>query len=354
MVNTTQNNSNQSMFYLPFEFWLSVFGSTVYVDAINLFLVPLIGAIGLVLNLIGLRILFYQNFKSIKLFAYLKVYLINSAFICLISIGNMQDSKRFVDFNSYFSINYIIYVYVLLGNTSYFYGCVLDIIIILEQIFIIKNKANFLKNSSPYKYCLLALVSCIVVNFPYYFAYRPSSLTVSLNATWTYTFYFTDYSDFAKSQLGVIALYVVYSLRDFLTLSLQILCNIILIIFFKRHLAKKSKLVKRLETSMESKKGNFSTSTFNIGNKMNTRNLSNKTDSKATLMVITISIFSILEHSSLLLVLIYFQADFQTGFILRFLPNIFVPLKHASNFFILFIFNKSFKAGIRSFFNINF
>jgi hypothetical protein len=356
----TLNSSNftNSYSYISYEDWLTILGSTIEVDILVFFFLPILSLIGFILNIISLRLLYYNQFRIIKLYSYLKLYLINSSLVTLVGIGNFLHSKRFIDFNSYFSSFYITYIYIYLSNMGYFYGCMLDIMLILEQIFILKNKVNILNKYSAYVYSGVLFVICLVINMPFFFAFVPASLTVDLSSTLNYTFYYVNYSYFATTQIGSIILLIVYVLRDITTLILQAVCSIWLIIDLKKYLAKKSTLVKKRVTividskqtlSRENPVMNTTSSTRLSVTKSALKPKGNKADVNATLMVITISILSILEHLSILLILGSLQLGISLDPVVNILPNITIRLKHSSNFFILLLFNKNFKDALKKF-----
>jgi hypothetical protein len=380
MFNSTMNTSNTTSQYYPsFEFWLQVFGSTMFIDTLYFAFVPLVSLLGFIFNLIGLKVLFNNQFKSTKLYSYLKVYMVNSALVCLASVGIIFNSRRYFNLqNSYFSNFYIVYIYIVIVNTGYFYGGLLDILIILDRIFIIKNKSTLLSKQSSWLICFVLFVVCLSINFPYFFVFYPSSLSVRLSDVESYTFYFFDVTTFAKSKIGTIITFTQYFFRDFFTLASEIILNLLSIYFLRRYLVKKAKMTSAstrtftnnqpsLKLGDKQNKQNKQDKAMTVQdltsnntgqNSMHTLNSTNpkkknisKSDLKATLMVIIMTILSIMEHSFMLLCLLYFNFFTNlTAFTLGCLANTSVALKHSSNFLIFILFNKNFRNGFISLF----
>jgi cation transport ATPase len=162
-------------------------------------------------------------------------------------------------------------------------------------------------------------------------------------------------------------------LRDCFTLFAQIGLNIVSIHYLRKHLAKKSAILNKSSKSAINKPTQQSSSAYNDsitkvnqstsqqkkaesveesqGKAKNKEQILNKTELKTTIMVTLISVFSILEHTLMLLSSVY--RVFYTnlfGIILVIVAVTWLLLKHASNFFILYAFNKNFKKDFKQIF----
>jgi hypothetical protein len=164
MVNHTNN-------FPSLETVFASLGSTAISDLSRIAINTPTGLIGLLLNIVGLRVLFKAQFKSIRLNSYFKIYLLNSAIIFLLGSGLMMNSRRYININSYLTNFYVIYIYTAIIGTCYFYGSMLDILIILNSISLITNKTTQLNKVPTYALCLIFLAACIIVNLPQYFAF---------------------------------------------------------------------------------------------------------------------------------------------------------------------------------------
>jgi hypothetical protein len=330
------NMSTTNITYFSIEYWLEKAGSTMLTDLINLLSTP-ISFVGFILNLISLKILFHGNFKSIKLFTYFKEYSANSALICFVSLGLFLLTTKFINFNSYYSMFYFTHIYLPIVTTGYFYGCILDIVIILEHIFILKNKRNLLGKYKPFRTCAILFVICFIINFPFFLAFRPEIKQVFISPNETFNLYFLASTDFGNSVGGKIVLFAVYILRDLITLLLEATLNIITIVLFKKYILNKSKLLNRTKQPKAVISGSI-----------------NKGDQKAVSIVIILSILTILEHSAIIMASIY--SNFfvnKLTFTFAAFSSFFVTLKHLSNFFLLLIMNKNFKKSFIELFKIN-
>jgi hypothetical protein len=241
MIKTTKNNnlSNEivGMQFPSLEFIFESLGSTLIGDIIDLFINPIVCLFGLISNLIAFRLLFSEQFKSIKLYNYLKVYLINSALLCLTIIGFLANSRRFLYLNSYASNFYVIHIGLTIVSTCYFYAGVLDILIILDRIFLITNKNGILSYLSTFKLCSILFLACLIINFPQFFIYEVVGIPINLSVSEARMFYFFMPNQFGRSSVGTILMYIVGFFRDFFTLASQIVLNIVSLYFLKRHLS---------------------------------------------------------------------------------------------------------------------
>jgi hypothetical protein len=373
MANLTLNSSNEeSEAYYPYEVWLDLMGFTKLIDGMYTFVQPSIAVCGFLMNLISFRVLFGLQFKSIRLFKYLKVYILNSMAVCFISMFIFLSTMRYINFNSYLSIGYTVYIYVIIVNTGYFYGCLLDILIILEQILTLKNKINIVNKYSPFGFCLMAFLLCLLINLPYFFVFKPASLSVNLSESVSQIFYFVGQNEFSKSAIGKILILAVYLIRDFVTLAFEIILNLMSMVMLRKHLTKKSVLTAKfsLVEGRAVSKDTMSVLTKNeaqsTSNKkrmtmmdknekksiFNAKSSDTEINSKVTMMVIAISILSTLQHLFLFIGLMnnYFNPSEISLSVLAF-ADTFITIKHSSNLALFMVFNKRFKKNFFEVFN---
>jgi hypothetical protein len=162
-----KHNISTNETYLSKEVWIEVYGSNLILDYITLYFMVPISLIGFLINWLCFFIISKASFNSTQLFNYLKVYVINSSLICLLSATHfISATKYFFEFtNTYEACAYGSNSYKYLLSVSYFYGSYLDIYISLERLsnFIPSFKIK-IKNLSYLKLCLSLLIFSIVLN----------------------------------------------------------------------------------------------------------------------------------------------------------------------------------------------
>jgi hypothetical protein len=377
-VDSTPSTAN---IYMPLEFWLVLFGSTVYTEICFLILQPTLILIGLVFNIIGFWLLKNEKFNGIKLYAYMRVYLINSAVLCLFLTLSIFLSRRFTDFaNNYVSTFITAYIMPAPSLICYLYAGVLDIIIILDRIAMLSNRLKFIGRISPNYLCLALFIPCVIINLNVLFNYYPSSMIIWLSDTEQKMFYYFDLSNMNRTRASNIIVFLQSLLRDMCTFTSQFVLNLVSIYLLKKHLKKKSKLTSvagrnvanvislrpiksnsqtnniqtdmiRLDSVLNNNEqtnnplhlndhGRSNLNSVNVSREKKEKRL-NKSELNATLMVMTISAISIIEHS---LLFVSFVLNLSAiSFALSSTAAVFMAFKHSSNFAVLVLFNKNFR-----------
>jgi hypothetical protein len=373
------NKSELNDFYsyhLSYNTAMELSSSLVVYDLTYLFIVPLVSLIGVILNIISFKVIISDQFKGMRVFSYLRVYILNSLAICLISFGLIMNTKVFMRrfiFNFPFRVYYVLYIYIPLVNTCYFSSCLMDLLMVIEQIYILKNKTSLIKKRSPYLWCLMSYVVALVFLFPSFFIYDFSYLTIYFDDLSTTHLYVTRHSDFVKSGFGKLVSMIMVISKNVLTLVLEISFSIYSVNLLRRHLKKKSEILNKKSTSSSrvnnelEKKSKFNQVTPVVINQaileaqfMNTRQAQANKDStgselKTTIMLIAVNIVSIVQLFFIAVNVInsYFVVNFQISnritLIFYALWHTFIALKHASNFLVFLLFNKQFKNGMIKF-----
>jgi hypothetical protein len=350
------NNSNASNLYLSFDEWLLKIGSSYLIDTVHFIVAPLLGSIGLALNLISLKVLLNDQFKESRLYTYLRLYLINSSLICLLNIGLFTTARRYFYPDPYLGPFYHARVYPLLANIGYFYACLLEIIITFDRISILTNKAKlkFLDNHRPLLHCIFLLILCLTVTLPFGLMFSVRSLTARLSSTEIHTFYYLDSSVFFKSNAGKFLSYVQIVIRDLFGLGFQIGYNVYSLHLLKKYLANKVthfsqnkrgsiKRSKRTINHIDEEELIDLKNAKNAKTSINTQNIS-KTITNATMMIFIICLMSAIEH--ILTMFIIYYASFSVGLnsqTLGIFTTIAFTLKHSSNFIVLYLYDRNFK-----------
>jgi hypothetical protein len=245
MENSTAQTNSTSYYYTE-DGLLTGFGSTWVLDTWSFLPFTITSAIGFILNILAFLV-FQDSEFNIPLYAYLRVYCLNNACLNFLTLFNFTFSSiRLFSFaNSYWAQVYFNYIYSPISNMNYFYSSVLDITILLDRLVHFENRIKGLFKLKPYWICVIAFFICFIVDSPYYFLYAPASLTVYLNATTTFTFWYGWPTSFGASHLATVLAYLVAGLRDVLVVILQIALNLASMIYLKRYLNRKRKICNR-------------------------------------------------------------------------------------------------------------
>jgi hypothetical protein len=234
------NSTNSTYYYYTLDDLLTSYGSTWALDNWSFLPFTITGIIGFILNTLAF-VVFQDGEFDIPLYAFLRVYCLNNACLCFISIFNFTFSSiRLFSFaNSYGAQFYYNYIYTSIATTNYFYGSTIDLFIQLDRIASFEARAKAFLKLPPYCICFLAFICCVIIDMPTLLQFGPASHTSMLNATTSYTVWFTANTDFATSQVGSILIFVVYGVRDVFVLTLQIGLNVCSTYLLKRYLNKK-------------------------------------------------------------------------------------------------------------------
>ena len=142
---------NSATFYnISFANWnfteqfLRRIGSSIELDSTYLFLISPIAVIGFLLNIISLVGLFKIRVRGTVLYNYLRIYTINSVILNIIAVGSICTyAPRYFDGSiTYFSRVYRCIIFNYVSTTFYFFGNVMDILIVLERIAIFNKKVK--------------------------------------------------------------------------------------------------------------------------------------------------------------------------------------------------------------------
>jgi hypothetical protein len=315
-------------------------GSTWLLDSLFFYVSSPIAFIGFLLNLLSFAILCKIKIKSTKLYKYLRVYSINSSFICFILMfGFVGLSPRlFPFFNHYLSKFYRCKLIGFIFTTIYCFGNVLDIIIALDRlsIFIKKLDKNF-NHARPYYICLISFFICFLVNFPVLLSYKILNDEEFLNSD---SLTYCGQTAFAVSKLGMTINMIILLIRDLLTLIVEILINCLAICFYSRFSTSQVQNHKSSSSDYENNEANYK------------QRVKDERGKRLLLMTINLCTLSIISH---IIVCITFVSSFLLIKNNKILYNILVfftlfsiNIKHSFNIFIFYFFNTNFKKSFRN------
>ena len=329
---------NKTIFISKSE-WLEVFGLSPFLDTLFAFLLTPISFIGFLLNLFTLFILIQKEFYEAPIFNFFRVYTINSAILDLIltTFVIIPTYKLIEIFDSNEAYIYGAYIYISLFSTLYFFNSFLDIFIILERLSYFVPKMVILKKYSWKCTCIAIFSLCLVINFPFLFVFQPENYIVILDSYRLYQITSWDVAKWGASSTGTTIVFIIYFVRDILTLISEIILNIISIVLLKRHLSKKRDLI-----STEALK--------RAGNDL--KDLS-KAEKNLIFMVITKCFLSVMEHMFFIACNTYFLMSQEVlSYSICFASHLSTAIKHASNFFVFILFNKLFRNAFKKMFKI--
>ena len=344
------------------QFYLTI-GSTWAFDSFYLFFILPTAIINSILNFLTFYILcnIKSNQKNKYLFFYLKIYVLNIAISSLFGILMFYTySPRYFSFAlDYFARILRCYIYTSVLTSMYFFTNILDIFISIERLSqFLRNRSNSIFKISPYITILIGLMFCILVNSPSYLwnyilsddeFYSKAKDVQNLDS-----FSYCGRTDFIQSSLGGLLSTLMIFIRDILTLIIEIIINIVSIVYYKNFLKKKFRLnlmemgliiFNQTELSHSQNQNNTNTNNSNtISNNVNRITLS---DMNLFLMIIIISFLSILSHLATgftTIVFIYYKKNYLFAYSVMLANAVINTIKNSSNFFILFLFNKRFRS----------
>jgi hypothetical protein len=145
--------------------------------------------------------------------------------------------------NSFWAQAYYDFVYGNVSSVFYFFGSMLDIVILIDRIANFNKKVKErLTNLSPYKVGAIVLVVCLVIDMPYFILYMPGEVVAQINATTTFTIWFSATTPLATSRIGAALIFVCYGLRDVGVVVIEVFLNLVSMFYLKQFLNKKKRM----------------------------------------------------------------------------------------------------------------
>lgn len=327
-------NSNQTKLndlYHSKLYWQEKNGNFLFIDILYISLLCPVSTVGVVLNLIALKIFSLKCFSTKNVYKYFKVYTINSMIICILfALNFLVKSPNILEFtNTYVSRLIALRMYFPVFAILYFYSSIMDIFISLERISHFTIKLKNIRNYNPYKVCFFLFLVSVAMNSTYIFVYVPGSVNIKLDDNSNYTVHKTVLSAYGKSPIGQLNIIVVYLIRDVFILLTVIVLNILSIVLLRRYLRERRELL------------NINEENILLMNSINT---------KLTIMVIVMLTISSLEHLIFFISYFYYflcKYDLKISNIYNFISIIGIITKQISNFFIFCSFNRVFRAKLK-------
>ena len=152
--------------------WYKIYGVTFGMDIGYVYVLVPVSLIAFGLNILTFIILLNKKFNLSIVYSYFRLYIFNSIIISLVLVTTfISNSYRIFSFtNTYESITYGIYVFTPILTVLYFYGNLLDILIIIERTEkYLPAKYRYSKRLEFNKICLTSFIFSILLNFPTFF-----------------------------------------------------------------------------------------------------------------------------------------------------------------------------------------
>jgi hypothetical protein len=325
-------NESQSIFSLLMEQFYIRVGSTISLDTLSIYLLAPVSFIGFVLNLFNIVTLFQinksQSRRVSNIFKYMQFYSINSALICL-SIGfAFITSPRYfspAQFTSNAPRFYRCFVFNYAIPSLYFLANILDILMLLDRLTIFFIRLKIIKKLWPYFTCIVLTFVCFLIDFPTLFSYSIAHFAEFDPRT----FIFCNQTVFYKSRVGQALNLVSLSIRDLLTLLMEIFFSIMILYGYKKY-----------------------SSIQQVSSQSNqTHHHKVKRGKRLLLMTVLLLATSFVCHllvTTTFVISIFFSEYRSIYFTVIFVASLFLSIKHSINFFIFVKFNTNFRERIVS------
>jgi hypothetical protein len=245
MSNNSEINDNQTL-----EYWFNFYGFTLQRTIIYLIFIPL-NIIGLVLNIISYLVFKNRDFQ-LPVHKYIRIYTLNSAFICLLlSTRFINTSRRNFSFsNSEGAIKYYIQFYLPFLNSLTLFQAFIDIILSFDRIVLFSNKYLFFKKMNPMLVSVITLILSFILMGYYWIKMSLTKTEIRLSENKIYTLYRSELSHLSNKYAN----YATNIISDVLPLCIEIPLNIITIKLAKQFVAKKKISISTVTTSSNIKR----------------------------------------------------------------------------------------------------
>ena len=354
------DNINQTIYIEPPKFTisqlLSLFGFSSFSTITFQFVIPSISLCGLILCLLTAWIFFKsQKDFAIPFYDYYKLTtLINIIHLCMAIPYGFCFTPLYVPNTDGYKCRVFTTSYECLAQFFLYYTGVLEIAALLERM---KTFSSFVKKYytlSPKLICLILFAVCIAVDLFYAFNYVTGMSFDYYDESGKKvlgSFYVASPSAVASSPVGSKALIVLYFIRDFFTLIVGVVLNIVSLIQLRAFLLSRSQ---RLgigelgigETNLDNRNTSISTSL-----QVAWRDMDKKVERNLLYMVVTLCSISIVSRLTLITTNTYFlfRNDGIT-LIMVTLTDLVIVLRPCLSFFVFVLFNKIFRKRLRRIF----
>ena len=302
------------------------------------------------LNLVAYIILRKAQFSVSTIFRFLRINVLNSFFVSLLLATRFTAiSYSAFDFsNSYQALFYGSYFYIPFLSILYLNGNLLNICITIERIMNFRPLANLKHIMKSKHFWVILFTISIVINIPIFFISYPAFIDYRVENNLIIRKYFYKLTDFSTSILGKVVTFLIYFVRDVLSLLAIIYLNMISINLIKKYINKISSNLK-VVCSFSAQE------IIIIGGYSVKKGYMTVIDRNLTFIGISMSVLALFENIFYIAFYISIALKFdEIALNLYFFSNLFIAIKHSSNLFILYYFNSVFKKALRNFFPLLF
>ena len=360
--NLSDNSDYMEIFYEKLG------SKSILYDSIYLYLLGPFSIFCIISNIICIVVLQNKRLCKNKLYKYIRVYTIISIVLGFSVLFNMiSHIPRYTAIAySYPARLFSCTLMFLFANTVYFYGNVLNVLMILERLSNFVLKFEFFKNLNHYRLSFYLLLICIGINSTTYFGltalsqeefdvFKNHSAKLSLLTYCVRT-------SFGLTKAFRICMLVVFMMDSLVMEVIEIFANIVSIAYFRQHIKNNLRILafrimnKEIAQEPTTNNNSFDQNTQNSIN-MNTNtsiqqnNRLKRSDKNLTSMTICFSIFSLITNIFSILfcfVLTLSPNDSSELFITTaILLNWSYMIKHGSNIIFLYLFNMNFRISLK-------
>ena len=316
---------------------------------IGYYLIPIISAIGFVLNIFCIVNLLNIKFNQ-RMYRLLVIKIVFETITCLIGIGfqNVLCFKNcFSTLSSSVFFKTIGIMARFMGEVSFIGSSLSEIGLNYDRYLILVCKKNWF-NQTKIRNVLFVYISIGIIMFiPECFAYKASNEPKDSNDT------FFDYSDFGKSISFSYYILISLAIGNSTTIISLTIMNVFLILEYKRFIKKKISLVVVYKLVVSTQ--------ITITANKNKALKSKRSDICFTKMIIILNVIFVAVRLSDLISVILFRKDKINQFELNSVTVLYrdfnfllIFLSYGLNALILFHFNKDFKENVKKIFSFIF
>jgi hypothetical protein len=328
----------------------------------NIYTIPIVAVIGFFFNIICLAVLLHPKLKG-DTYKYLIFKTLAHLYSQTATGMSPYGICSFCPISQTLGAQiFMIYFLIFLANTFFTYAALIEIVLAYERLLMFKQNSKWLIKLNLKLTLTIIVISGLIVNIPYLFAYRVAETSLG-----RFRWVFTEFGSSSFFRIYVIVLTIIQNCFPIFTLFTL---NILVTIEFRNYLNRKSRLTRKKENTIdnstkenENRQIELASTSLSLSNSLSTNQTSSKNDSNEssvknfTMMIIVSStIFAIIR----LINLIHFSSlqifrlnGVNSNSLLDYLAfaNFFgLMLYYGINLFLYIKFNKNFKSFFKKIF----
>ena len=206
-------------------------------DIIGYYLITLVSTIGLILNLLSIKLLMHKTLTH-KFYKYLRCKSIFDSIVCLFGVGYLKNNCLLCiknHLNSYGILFFQIHVIRIPFRSALLASTLSEVYLNLNRIYSFSNVKTCLNNIQAKYFITFIVATCLFLDGISYF-------TVEIKESNQTGIYYSILTDFGKSHFYKSYVLLILLLESVVPTVLLIVSNIIILIKFKRRMSKKMTL----------------------------------------------------------------------------------------------------------------